>query len=234
MSRVEGNRKLDLDRIVFIGRTYEEYVQMFSLQEQDLADKKILDCPSGACSFTAIASEKGYNVTASDITYSVPADHLLMKGLQDVQHAMESVEKVQSAYSWNYFKNIQELKYDRLNALHTCINHMKHYPRQYVAATLPHLPFEDNEFELTLSAHFLFMYGDRLNYDFHYKTLKELLRVTKGELRIFPLVDLAGKRYLHLDKLLSEFEHDISFEEEKVAYEFQKNAHTMLKIKKIN
>ena len=47
------------------------------------------------------------------------------------------------------------------------------------------------------------MYADQLDYKFHLKTLKEFLRVRKEEIRIFPLVDLEGKRYEHLDKLIS-------------------------------
>ena len=54
MSGVEG--KLELERIVFIGRTFEEYLQMFKLKEADLVGRRILDCPAGACSFTAISS----------------------------------------------------------------------------------------------------------------------------------------------------------------------------------
>jgi hypothetical protein len=158
---------------------------------------------------------------------------LLKKGLQDIHHAIGIMEKVKSAYKWNYFNTIKELKNHRLRALHDCINHMKQFPKQYVSAILPHRPFKDNEFDLTLSAHFLFTYGDRLDYFFHYDTLKELLRVTKEEIRIFPIVDLEGKRYRHLNKLLSDSDNSVRFEEEKVSYEFQKNAHTMLKIYKI-
>jgi hypothetical protein len=47
---VEQSKKLDLERIVFIGRTFEEYLDMFSLSEEELKEKKILDCPAGACS----------------------------------------------------------------------------------------------------------------------------------------------------------------------------------------
>ncbi|WP_338786825.1 SAM-dependent methyltransferase [Metabacillus sp. FJAT-53654] len=232
MSRVELSNKLDLNRIVFIGRTYEEYVQMFSLKENELKGKRILDCPSGACSFTAVVKEKGFDVTACDIAYSVPVESLLKKGLNDIAHAMESMEKIKHGYKWDFFSNIEELKYQRIRALKDCTASMKKFPRQYVTATLPHLPFQNNEFDLTLSAHFLFMYGDRLDYSFHLKTLKELLRVTKEELRIFPLVDLEGKRYVRLDELLSELGSGIRFKEERVSYEFQANAHTMLKIYK--
>jgi hypothetical protein len=86
---------------------------------------------------------------------------------------------------------------------------------------------------LNLSAHFLFMYADRLDYPFHIATLNELLRVSKEEIRIFPLVDLEGKRYEHLDKLISYLNNNgCTVEEVKVPYEFQVNANSMLKIKK--
>ena len=57
------------------------------------------------------------------------------------------------------------------------------------------------------------------------------MRVTKEETRIFPLVDLEGKRYGHLDKLISYLnDKDYIAEEFKVPYEFQANANSMLKI----
>lgn len=36
---------LDLDTVIFIGRTYEEYLAMFGLREGELAGKRVLDCP---------------------------------------------------------------------------------------------------------------------------------------------------------------------------------------------
>lgn len=77
------------------------------------------------------------------------------------------------------------------------------------------------------------MYADRLDYHFHIETIDELLRVTKEEVRIFPLVDLEGKRYEHLDKLISYLaDKGCTVKEVKVPYEFQANANSMLKIKK--
>jgi hypothetical protein len=98
---------------------------------------------------------------------------------------------------------------------------------------LPDLPFNDEAFDLTLSAHFLFMYSDRLDYDFHLKTVKELMRVTRGELRIFPLVDLSCKRYEHLERLIADLVREgFAAEEIEVPYEFQKGAKQMLKIRR--
>ena len=39
---------LNLDRVVFIGRTFSEYMRMFNLEPSQLKGLKILDCPSGA------------------------------------------------------------------------------------------------------------------------------------------------------------------------------------------
>jgi hypothetical protein len=48
---------LNLDGVVFIGRTFLEYMRMFNLDTSQLG-LKILDCPSGASSFVAEASSE--------------------------------------------------------------------------------------------------------------------------------------------------------------------------------
>ena len=235
LSKVEQSTKLDLERIVFIGRTFEEYIDMFSLSEEELKEKKILDCPAGACSFTAIGNKLGLNVTACDIAYHHSGENLKNKGLQDVEHAMEHMEKAKNNYLWGYFEDIEGLRKHRLSALNDCTNDMRESSERYVPVTLPSLPFNDEEFDIILSAHFLFMYADRLNYQFHITTLEELLRVSKEEIRIFPLVDLEGKRYEHIDKIINYLtDNGCTVEEVKVPYEFQTNANSMLKIKKGN
>lgn len=233
MSKVEQSTKLNLERIVFIGRTYEEYLDMFSLSKEELQGKKILDCPAGACSFTAVGNKLGLDVTACDIAYYHSGEDLKNKGLQDIEHAMEHMEKAKSNYKWDYFDDIEGLRRHRLSALQDCTNDMKKSSERYIPVTLPSLPFKNAEFDILLTAHFLFMYADRLDYQFHIETLNELLRVTKEEIRIFPLVDLEGKRFEHLDKIISYLtDNGCTLEEVKVPYEFQTNANSMLKIKK--
>lgn len=233
MSKVEQVTKLDLERIVFIGRTFEEYLDMFSLSEGELQGKKILDCPAGACSFTAVGNKLGLDVTACDIAYYHSAEDLKNKGLQDIEHAMEHMQKAKRNYKWDYFNDIEGLREHRLSALQDCADDMKEFNERYIPVTLPSLPFKNEEFDILLSAHFLIMYSDRLDYQFHIETLNELLRVTKEEVRIFPLDDLEGKRYEHLDKIISYLnDNGYTVEEVKVPYEFQINANSMLKIKK--
>lgn len=207
---------------------------MFNLKEADLVGGRILDCPAGACSFTAISNELGSDVTAADIAYYYATDELAEKGVQDIEHAMSELDKVQGNFVWDYFKSIEDLTQARSKALNDNIKDQRQTPERYVPVVLPDLPFNDEDFDLTLSAHFLFMYSDRLDYDFHLRTVTELMRVTRGELRIFPLVDLSCKRYAHLDRLIDELvRQGFSVEEMEVPYEFQKGANQMLRIRRM-
>lgn len=225
------NSKLDIDRIIFIGRTFDEYIDMFKLKLVDLTNKKLLDCPAGACSFTALGRAHGLEVKACDIAYTFKTTDLYAKGKQDIAHTMEKMELSKSNYNWNYFKTTDDLKTHRLHALEDCTKDMSRYPYSYKAVSLPELPYEDNEFDVLLSAHFLFMYSDKLDYDFHIRTINEMLRVTKEEIRIFPLINLKGERYEYLNNLIK-YLNDLGYttEEVNVNYEFQMNGNTMLKI----
>ena len=67
------------------------------------------------------------------------------------------------------------------------------------------------------------MYSDRLDYTFHLEALKELIRVTKEEVRLFPLTDLSGKISTYLPQLLEEIAPLVKGTEiADVPYEFQK------------
>ncbi|CAG9611874.1 hypothetical protein BACCIP111899_01046 [Bacillus rhizoplanae] len=225
--------KLNIERVVFIGRTFDEYCDMFQLRDEDIQNEKILDCPAGACSFTAVANAKGGDVTSCDIVYQFGQKDLYEKGLQDVTHTMEHMEKAKDNYIWNYFSSGEDLKKHRLEALQVCAADMKKNPERYIYATLPKLPFQDEEFDTVVSAHFLFMYSDSFDYEFHVDTVTELLRVVKKEIRIFPCIDLKGERYEFLDELIEYLRNKgCEVAEVQVPYEFQKNGDTMLQIKK--
>lgn len=226
-------KKLDLNRIVFIGRTYEEYMSMFAMTDEELAGRSILDCPGGACAFTARANGLGARAVAADIAYEYPADVLEEKGKADIGHTLQQMREVREGFRWDYFSSVDELGEHRRRALRECTADLAQHPERYVHAVLPELPFGDEQFDLTLSAHFLFMYGDRLDYDFHLKCIRELLRVTRGELRIYPLTDLSGKQYGKLDPLLDEIRKEgCQAEAAAVPYEFQKGTGRMLRIRK--
>jgi hypothetical protein len=175
----------------------------------------------------------GFDVTACDILYDLTADKLMEKGKKDIQHVFEKFDEVNHLYVWKYYKDKDEVMALRSRALEIFaddfINGFKEGRYRY--AELPHLPFPDKSFSLVLSGNFLFLYGDRLDLDFHKACIKELIRVCSGEVRIFPLIGLNFKPYPYLDDILSSLDSNgIKVEIVKVPFEFQKGANQMLKI----
>lgn len=228
-------KKLDVDSIVFIGRTFDEYVKMFGLDMEYLKGKKILDCPAGACSFIAELTKIGIDGVGADILYDLAPETLKEKCRKDLQKVIDAISGIEDLYVWDFYGNIEGLKKRRIEAYQTFIEDYVEGVRQsrYVKVELPYLPFKDEEFSLVLSAHFLFLYGDRLDYEFHIKAIRELIRVASEEVRVFPVLGLDGKRYSLLDKVIEGLIGDgLEIGIVKVPFEFQKNGNEMLKISK--
>ena len=94
-------------------------------------------------------------------------------------------------YVWDEFGDVDGLIRVREFALINFIGDYEVNRHRYVAATLLNLPFADSQFDIVLSAHFLFCYAEIVGFDVHLQTIKELLRVSAGS-RIFPLVGRGG------------------------------------------
>ncbi len=225
---------LDLDRIVFIGRTYFEYLRMFDLKETDLRRGAVLDCAAGPSSFSAEAHKLGLHVTACDTLYHVTAERLAEKGRADIEHTFQKVDDVPHLYVWKYYKDRNEIIGLRHRALETFAEDFPHGLREgrYVQAELPRLPFSDRKFMLVLSSHFLFLYGDRLSPEFHCASLREMARVSSGEVRIYPLQGLDARPYPHLDEVLGRLRADDGIRSEIVPtpFEFQRGSNMLLRL----
>jgi len=97
---------------------------------------------------------------------------------------------------------------------------------------LPELPFEDDEFDLSLCSHLLFLYSAQLSFDFHFASMLEMLRVAR-EVRVFPLLDLDLQHSAHLDPVMAELRSaDFHPEIVNVPYEFQKGGGQMLRARR--
>jgi 2-polyprenyl-3-methyl-5-hydroxy-6-metoxy-1,4-benzoquinol methylase len=70
---MQSKRGLQLDRVVLLGRTFEEYRRYFLLEPDDLIGKRVLDVAGGVSSFCAEANQLGINVTSFDPIYSLNA-----------------------------------------------------------------------------------------------------------------------------------------------------------------
>jgi hypothetical protein len=230
---MDDNNRLKIDRIAFFGRTYAEYISMFDLDGTLLKKGYVLDCPAGASSFAAGAHQLGFNVTACDILYNLTVDELIEKGKQDIHHVFDKFDEVSQLYTWKYYKNKAAVMSLRRKALEIFASDFTSgfTEGRYRHAELPHLPFPDKSFSLVLSGNFLFLYGDRLDINFHADCMKELLRVCSGEVRIFPLVGLDAKPYPYMYDVLSSLRLDgIKAEILKVPFEFQIGANQMIKL----
>ena len=98
---------------------------------------------------------------------------------------------------------------------------------------MPRLPFADDSFDLALCSHFLFLYGEQHDFDFHMESIRELSRVAE-EVRIFPLVELGSSPSRHLQSVLDNLDSlDLRLEVVPVSYEFQKGGNRMLVLKRM-
>jgi hypothetical protein len=191
-----NNEKLELEDIVLIGRTFDEYYRMFELNKVS-KNNKILDVAAGVSSFCAEANNKNYNVTASDRIYNYSSSVIEDKCINDLELVMKKVMDIKKFYKWNYFKNIDALKKTRRKAYQTFITDFKvKNNNRYVPMEFPEIKLKDNQFTISLASHFLFLYDEFLDYEFHKNTIIELIRITTDEIRLFPLINLNYKKYM--------------------------------------
>ena len=147
--------------------------------------------------------------------------------LESVYRAIGSVP----TYRWGYYKNPEYMRELRKRASTIFLSDYKTHPERYVAGELPRLRFADREFDLTLVSYFLFAYQDRLGYEFHRDSILEIMRVTRGEARIYPTVTFEAQpsdyvSILQTDRGLQHF----AFTEIKTDFEFLVNSNSFLRV----
>lgn len=223
------------DKIWFLGRSYQEYMSMFKLTPEFLENKTILDCAAGASSFTPVMGNKGYNIIAIDPFYGMDHQTVKEKTIDDFYTLIKAHSGMDHKVDWGFFRNSKNMIEERIHAYMEFIDdYEKFRGLRYVKGKLPELPFKDNQFSLTTCSHLLFLYDDRLDYQFHLDSVREMLRVTSGEIRIYPLVRLRGEgERSSFGEILKDDIHDEGkVEIVKVDYRFRKGGNEMMKIKK--
>ena len=229
---MQTKRGLHLDRVVLLGRTFEEYRRYFLLEPEKLVGKRVLDVAGGVSSFCAEANERGIHVTSFDPIYSLPPDKIRERSEPDLESVYRAIGNVPT-YSWGYYKNPEYMRELRKRASTIFLSDYKTHPERYVAGELPRLSFADAEFDLTLVSYFLFAYQDRLSYEFHRDSVLEIMRVTLGEARIYPTVTFEAQPsdyvpILRSDPALKRFE----FAEIKTDFEFLVNSNSFLRVRR--
>ncbi|MEC4892920.1 MAG: SAM-dependent methyltransferase [Oscillatoria sp. PMC 1051.18] len=223
---------LKLEKVIPWGRSFTEYVRMFNLTSDELQGK-IIDCAGGPASFNAEMNKKGYKVISCDPVYQFSAEEIAQRIAETYPEIISQVAANQDNYVWKEIKSADELGKVRMAAME---KFLADFPAgvgegRYLTNALPNLPFEEDKFDLALCSHFLFSYSAQLSREFHLEAVREMCRVAK-EVRIFPIVNLAGEISLHL-----EFVREILLKQgyicqmKQVKYEFQKGGNQLLVIK---
>ncbi len=220
-----------LESVVPWGRSLDEYRQMFALTDADLAGR-ILGCGDGPASFNAEATRRGARVTSCDPLYAFSHDQIRRRIAATRDEVLRQTRENADRFVWHDIPSIEALAARRGGAMNAFLDDYDAglAEGRYLAAELPDLPLADGEFDLALVSHLLFLYSDQLGEEFHVEAVAQLCRVAR-EVRIFPLVALAGVPSPHVDAVVRAMElqgRDTSIEA--VPYEFQRGANQMLRI----
>jgi len=100
----ESKRGLQPDRVVLLGRTFEEYRRYFLLEPQELIGKTVLDVAGGVSSFCADANNLGIKVTTFDPIYSLSREKIRERPDPDLESVYRSIGLVPT-YRWGFYKN---------------------------------------------------------------------------------------------------------------------------------
>ena len=224
---------MKLENVVPWGRNLEEYQKMFRLSKEDL-QLKILGCGDGPSSFNFEVTKIGGDITSLDPIYQFTQDEIQQRIDETSSVVSEQLKQNQNDFVWKNIKSVDELIDIRLTAMNNFIKDYENGKKEerYIQQELPKLSFENDSFDLVLSSHFLFLYSEHFDLQFHIDSILEMCRVSKNEVKIFPLLDLKNQKSKYLEPILEELKRK-GFETKiiKTDYEFQKGANELLRIK---
>ncbi len=224
---------MQLSEIVPWGRSYAEYVAMFSLSGTDLR-KRILGCGDGPASFNAECTAAGRRVLSVDPLYEFDGGSIQQRFEEAAPGIMAQVSASEAEWVWGFHATPEQLLAARRRSLGLFLGdyHAGREAGRYRAASLPSLPFEDASFDLALCSHLLFLYSEILSAEFHVASVLELCRVA-GEVRIFPLLTLNHERSTHVGAVCDAVAgQGWRAQVVRVAYEFQRGGNEMLVLRR--
>lgn len=203
--------KFDFEDVVFFGRCLDEYVAMCNLDLEGMRGQQILDCCAGPAAFALEAAAMGIHVTACDPLYV--NDVATLRTIVD-DHSAIVYEKQKASMSFFYPEVVSVPQRRRAMDMFLKDFVQGKLIGRYVPGVLPNLPFASNHFDTTLCANLLFLYSDiasggmlqssTMDYPFHSKALHELLRVTKKDVRIYPLQGPNVSEHQYIPRIMRE------------------------------
>ena len=225
---------MKLENVVPWGRNLEEYQNMFLLTKEDLQSKKILGCGDGPSSFNFEVTKLNGNIVSIDPIYQFTKDEIQKRIDETSSVVSKQLRQNQDDFVWKNIKSVDELIEIRLTAMSNLIKDYDNGKKEkrYIHQELPKISFQDDSFDLVLSSHFLFLYSEHFDLQFHINSMLEMCRVSNNEVKIFPLLNLKNQKSEYLEPILEVLKKK-GFETKiiKTNYEFQKGANELLSIK---
>lgn len=220
-----------IDQVIPWGRTLDEYEAMFSLSPQDKAGR-ILGCADGPASFNAEMTARGCRVVSVDPLYAFTPEAIAQRGRETFDLVLDQVRCNRQDFVWDRIDSPEALGQLRMAAQHLFLGDFPcgKADGRYIDASLPDLPFSDGAFDLALCSHFLFLYSQQFDLEFHVLAMQEILRVAR-EVRVFPLLQLGGAPSPHVPGVVAACRAaGMCAELVSVNYEFMRNGNQMLRV----
>lgn len=219
----------ELNQVVPWGRSYDEYVRMFDLRDEQLG-QRILGCADGPAAFNAELTHRGGQIMSCDPLYGYSSAEIKARINECFELVLRQTRNNADGFVWSEtIPSVEALGDIRRQAMDAFLRDLPigRSAGRYVAAELPDLPFRDGAFDLALCSHFLFLY-DTLGLDFHRQSVASLLRVAQ-EVRIFPLLTLDRRLSPYLNQVVQMAESiGCTADVVPTNYEFQRGANRML------
>ena len=222
---------LTINRAYPWGRSFDEYRRMFGLSDADLR-LRIIGCADGPASFNAEMNRRGRRVVSCDPLYAFSGDEIRHRIKATASLMVEAAGRESDRFVWDRIASPEELGRVRRAAMEAFLQDYDtgRADGRYLGHSLPILDMPDDSFDLALCSHFVLLYSDELPFEFHLAAILEMCRVAR-QARVFPLLDMRGRRSGHLAGLLESLAAaGLRAEVEKVDYEFQRGGNEMLRV----
>jgi hypothetical protein len=172
---------------------------------------------------------------SADPIYAFDHYKLARKCEEDIEYSIKNLEKASHMIKWGKpIDNLEHLRQARKSSYEMFLEDFKGNRWRYLDAQFPYTPFivRDN-FTVSLVSHLLFIYDNHINYDTHVSIIKEILRVTSKEIRIYPLINLSFKTSEFVGRIMKDpLFAGVSFELRPTEYMLLSGADKMMVIKK--
>lgn len=217
-------------KLVLWGHQIDEYKEMFDLSEKDF-EGKILEYGGGLSAINSELHKQGKKIISVDPLFVYNKDILLKESSIIFEEMINIVKEDIDKFNFSRYDGLDGLIEKRRQGMIKFFNDYEagKKEKRYQATESIKLPFDDFEFDLSLSSHYILADNeDDLNV--HLNIIKELLRVSK-EVRIFPIIDRFSQPSKFLGPIMLALQQEnYGIEVREVKYHLQSQGNAMLRV----